>query len=101
MEVTRDIWRESQTPARPEPTLPDPNRPYRSTSFWSPTTTASLSEGRDGDEVVSAMRNGVRHCESCGRFVSHHHLRTARYFYDTGSSTPDHITYLDREQVTA
>ena len=29
-----------------------------------------------------------RHCESCGRFVSNRHLKTARYFYDIDHSKP-------------
>ena len=29
-----------------------------------------------------------RQCESCGRFVSNRHLKTARYFYDIDHSKP-------------
>lgn len=30
----------------------------------------------------------ARRCETCGRFVPKHHLRTARYFYDIDFSLP-------------
>lgn len=30
----------------------------------------------------------TRRCESCGRFVSNRHLKTARYFYDIDSAKP-------------
>lgn len=30
----------------------------------------------------------TRRCESCGRFVSNRHLRTARFYYDIDHSQP-------------
>lgn len=30
----------------------------------------------------------ARRCETCGRFVPKHHLKTARYFYDIDHSLP-------------
>jgi hypothetical protein len=34
------------------------------------------------------MATTTRRCESCGRFVSAHHPKTVRYFYDIDHSLP-------------